>query len=100
MRGFGDLLRIGRRHQDLGQQLIRIERDRRHQLIDLLPRVMRRRRIERRRRLAAGRRCLRQANHRRDQQQRQNWGYQPQSGEGHLDHRSHQLFGLLPVLRD
>ena len=34
-RRFHDLERIGRSHQHLGQQRIRIERDRRHQLLDL-----------------------------------------------------------------
>ena len=78
LRGFGDLLRIGRRHQHLRQQLVGIERDRRDELIDLLPRVMCGARVgglvERGRCLCAGRglrgRRLRQGQG-RDQQKGQ-----------------------------
>ena len=91
LRGFGDLLRIGRRHQHLRQQLIGVERDRRDQLVDLLPRVMRRPGIgglvERGRRLPAGRRLrsrrLRQRQG-RDQQEGQCLRQNPKPKRYHL----------------
>ena len=45
--GIDDLLWVGCAHQHLAEQLVRVECDRRRQLIDLLPRIVRHRQIGR-----------------------------------------------------
>ena len=79
-----DLLRVGRRHQHLREQLVGVERNRRDRLVDLLARVVRRRRIGRiglldgRRGLAARRRRLSRRERGRDQEEWQDLCDDPQ----------------------
>ena len=90
-RGIDNLLRVGRRHQHLGDELIGIERNRRHHLVDLLAGVLgdRFRRLrERGLRLTAARRGLRHHQTRRDQQKRQHLRHQSQLERVHLHHPS------------
>ena len=78
LRGLGDLLRVGRGHQHLREQLIGVERDGRDQLVDLLPRVMRRPGIGG---LVERGRCLRAGRGLRSRRLRQGQGRDQQKGQ-------------------